>query len=223
MNNTHILTALTAAALTACANAAVVITPSAITFTGTAAETYPDETRLTDGSGLSAVLTLANIGTVTHSSVSTNNAWVTTDPGTAGGDFFAQNGGTTVSFELTLDQTYNITDFVNWAYGFGTVNDNNISSVTFDYGVGNFSSSTGPIAIAEASAAGRSVITSVGGITADRIRINVTDNHYIASGGDGGDRVGLAEIRFIGTAIPEPSTSALIGLGALSLILRRRR
>ena len=33
----------------------------------------------------------------------------------------------------------------------------------------------------------------------------------------------LTEIDFEGTAVPEPSTTALLGLGGLALIMRRRK
>ena len=36
------------------------------------------------------------------------------------------------------------------------------------------------------------------------------------------DYVGLSEIRF-SSAVPEPTTTALLGLGGLALILRRRK
>lgn len=39
----------------------------------------------------------------------------------------------------------------------------------------------------------------------------------------GGDRFGLGEVRFATEAIPEPSSTALIGLAGLGFILRRRR
>jgi hypothetical protein len=35
--------------------------------------------------------------------------------------------------------------------------------------------------------------------------------------------IGLSEIKFEGTLVPEPSSTALLGLGALGLIIRRRR
>ncbi|WP_129589777.1 PEP-CTERM sorting domain-containing protein [Rubritalea profundi] len=37
------------------------------------------------------------------------------------------------------------------------------------------------------------------------------------------DYVGIGEIRFTGSAVPEPTTTALLGLGGLALILRRHR
>jgi hypothetical protein len=50
------------------------------------------------------------------------------------------------------------------------------------------------------------------------IRFNITSNH-----GDSNNFAGLSEVRFDGTAVPEPTTTALLGLGGLALILRRRK
>jgi hypothetical protein len=49
------------------------------------------------------------------------------------------------------------------------------------------------------------------------VKFQITENWGDAS------HVGLAEVQFLGTAIPEPSTTALLGLGGLALILRRRK
>lgn len=38
-----------------------------------------------------------------------------------------------------------------------------------------------------------------------------------------GDAVGLSEVRFVGTVVPEPATMALLGLGGLGLLLGRKR
>ncbi|WP_435893042.1 PEP-CTERM sorting domain-containing protein [Oceaniferula spumae] len=217
-------TAATISMLTS-AHSAVIVGTNSIAFTGTATEetvfSLNLESQIVDGSGLSATPTAANVGSVTHANVANGNAWATIDPTPAGGDYFAETVGTVV-FEIVLDNTYAITDFVHWSYGFGTINDNNISNVTFDYGVGDYASSTGAVALAEASTAGGSVITSIGSITADRIRITVNDNYFVPQG-DGGDRVGIAEVRFIGDVVPEPSSVALLGLGGLALIFRRRK
>ena len=57
---------------------------------------------------------------------------------------------------------------------------------------------------------------AVNGVT----HIRLTD---INNAGDPGDPyVGFSEIRF-GGAVPEPTTTALLGLGGLALILRRRK
>ncbi|MEM6257927.1 MAG: PEP-CTERM sorting domain-containing protein [Planctomycetota bacterium] len=50
------------------------------------------------------------------------------------------------------------------------------------------------------------------------VRIDITSNH-----GAGNQFVGLSEIRFGGTLIPEPSSLALLGLGGLFMCQRRRR
>lgn len=203
------------------ADAAVII-PTTITFTGTGTEFFTNENNLINGSGLSASLTDLNLGTVTHASVSSGNAWVTTDPGGNGSDYFASTTATIV-FEVTFDQTYTVNNFVNWAYNPSALNRNDIRNVTFDYGVGNFTGGTlSNQPLAQASSAGGSVITAVGGFTADRVRITVNDNYFGAGTGAGGDRVGLSEIVFQGTAVPEPSSALLGGLGMLALLRRRR-
>ena len=213
--------------LAASANAAIV-TINSISYTGTAPElggnNLDDENQLINGSGLSAVLTDANLSTVTHGNVvfsSPGNAWVTTDPGGASSDFFASSPGSVV-FDIVFDATYTVDNLASWGYHFGALNGNDMSVITLDYGVGNFTD--GSIAnqtIAQGASAGASVITALGGITADRVRITVTDNYSGTSAG--GDRVGLAEIAFQGTVVPEPSSTALLGLGGLALILRRRK
>lgn len=216
------------------AYAAELVGVTSISYTGTAGEeaalSLNNENQIIDGSGLidltGGALTVDDVinDFVSHENVADGNAWATIDPAPGGGDFFADSVDTVV-FELILDNTYTITDFAHWGYGFGTINDNNIAELTFDYGVGDFASTTGSVAIAETAVTGGSLVTSLGSITADRIRITATDNHFVPVGGDGGDRVGIAEIRFIGdvASVPEPSSAALLGLGGLSLLLRRRK
>jgi hypothetical protein len=53
-------------------------------------------------------------------------------------------------------------------------------------------------------------------VSARYVLFEVTANH-----GDG-SYVGMSEVRFI-SAVPEPTTTALLGLGGLALILRRRK
>ncbi|MFD2157345.1 PEP-CTERM sorting domain-containing protein [Rubritalea tangerina] len=210
------------AALSASSQAAVIIDASNITYTGSqAANVLGPITTITDGSGLSAPLTVANLNTVTHANFSSTNSWATTNPNGTG-DFFLGGGAQgTVTFEITFDNAYTIDTFTTWGYGWNADQGNNASAITIDYGVGNYLSSTNlnlPL-----TTLGNPQTVNLGGITADRVRITVTDNHFGASGG--GDRVGIAEIAFVGdvASIPEPSATALIGLGGLALILRRRK
>lgn len=213
------------------ANAAqAIVGISSITYTGTAPEltgaNLDVEANLINGNGLSEALTVANIDTVTHDNASFSapgNAWVTTDPGGGGSDFFASSPGTVV-FDLVLDATYDIGTFYNWSYDFdeGTGNGNNIKTFTVDYGVGDFTGGTLTDVTFSGTANNVASTADLGGITADRIRITVTDNFFEDHGG--GDRVAAAEFAFVtSAAVPEPSSAALLGLGGLALILRRRK
>ena len=50
---------------------------------------------------------------------------------------------------------------------------------------------------------------------------NVQYVRFVSKATGANDRIGLGEVRF--EAVPEPSTTALLGLGGLALILRRRK
>ncbi|MCB1134036.1 MAG: hypothetical protein KDN05_23155, partial [Verrucomicrobiae bacterium] len=133
--------------LTAPAGASLVNVTS-IAYTGTAPVEsglqLGDANNLINGNGLSAALTEANVSSATHANPSFSapgNAWTTNSPGV---DFFAAPTGTVV-FEIVFDEAYNITDFYNWSYDFDEpyINGNNIRTVSIDYGLGDFASSTG--------------------------------------------------------------------------------
>ena len=77
------------------------------------------------------------------------------------------------------------------------------------------------LAKAGGTAAEPSQIFSLGGVTASYVRMNILDYHY--DEGDG--YVGLSEVQFSAVPIPEPSSMAMFGIGALGLFgySRRRR
>lgn len=226
---TTIASALLSLGVLTSANSAQIITPSSIVYTGTGIEqgglNLDDENNIINGNGLSAIPTILNVDTVTHAAVSfgaPGNVWATDDPAPGGGDYFADSGGAVLSFEIFFDQAYAVTDLVSWGYHFGSLNANDIAAVTLDYGVGDFAGGSTSVAIALGATPGVSVTSPVGSaFVADRLKLTVTDNQFGVIP-NGGDRVGIAELRFIG-AVPEPSTAALLGLGSLALVMVRRK
>lgn len=211
-----------ALALTMAASAhANLVTINSITYTGTAtveSAVLGDAANLVNGNGLSAALSEANINSVTHANPSFSspgNVWTTTAPGGSNSDFFASTSATVV-FEIVFDQAYNLTNFYNWSYDFdeGTRNGNNIRTVSFDYGVGNFASSTGSVQLT--TLPGNNVASNTPlAITADRVRITVLDNYRGVSGFGGGDRVSAAEFAFLG--LPASADPVLVAPASITV------
>ncbi len=200
---------------------------TSVTYTGTNPDSgiagLDNVAALYDGSGLSAPLSIGNIDTVTHVNPifsSPGNAWATNAPGGVN-DFFLSSPGSVI-FEITLDATYDLATFYNWSYDFdeGAGNGNNIKTVTIEYGVGNFTDGTLSGVNFTTTANNIASTASLGGITADQLRVTVTDNFF--GGFGGGDRVAAAEFAFV--TVPEPSTfSLLAGLTGLAFVMLRRR
>lgn len=205
------------------AHAAVLVTPTSIANTSGVSEFFPAANIIND-SGLSGAADITTYTTVTHSSAGAGNAWTTDDVPPAAGDYYAQ-GGTAAIFTLSLGQTYDLTDFVFWGYHFGTPNGNEGREFTLSFstdGGTTFPTSTSvsnPLNTLAVSAA--STLPLGGTFTANAVQLEITDNHFGGTAA-GGDRIGLGEVKFIGDAIPEPST-ALLGSLALLGLLRRRR
>ena len=102
---------------------------------------------------------------------------------------------------LKLAGVHQLSDFVYWGYA-----GNNNEAKTFDL---EFSSDGGatygaPVTVTSAVRANTGQLTlPLGGtFEADTVRITMTDNHRDTPGAAGGDRVGLGEIKFIGTSAP---------------------
>ena len=65
---------------------------------------------------------------------------------------------------------------------------------------------------------------AAGGVTARYVQMTVTDNHVGTAGiTGGGDRVGIGELRFDTSAVPEPTAFCLTTLSLLGLAVVRRR
>jgi len=199
------------------ANAAVVITPAGATTTGGNLSGRPIGNTI-DGSGLTDPGTPGNILDDTHSVNTNSDLWLS-----------ANGNGSGVEFVFDLGGTYTVDSVHLWniSYSSGAVNrglktvdltfstDGGVNYNTLvaaseydDFGNFAMSSTTGP-GVAETK-----TFTAVAGVT--HIKFTDSTNH-------GPAYTGIGEIRFGGDPIPEPSTTALLGLGGLALILRRRK
>ncbi|MFT6793062.1 MAG: hypothetical protein ACJAR1_001052 [Rubritalea sp.] len=205
------------AGLAVTVNAAVVITPTGVTTTGTAIDGNRTMAKTIDGSGMSGV---GDILTQTHAIAS-------------GSDYYLSNTGasniTDVQYDFDLNGVGNVGSFNvgtvylwNYAASNGTEGRGiGETDIFFSTDNGATYSST-PVNVIFAAAANNTPIAAqtisfaaVSGVTDIRF---VSDN----ISGAASNRSAIMEIRF-GEAVPEPSTTALLGLGGLALILRRRR
>lgn len=181
--------------------AAIVVAPTSISYEGSNDDAgiaeIDDPNGLINGAGLSAPPTVANIGSVTHVGPfdsPSDNSWATNDPnGGFGNDFFASGGSQgTVVFELQFDSTYDLQTIYAWSYDFNETkpNANNFKTVTIDYGVGDFFGGTLTNVTFSAPVNNFASSAELGGITADQLRITVTDNWFDGNSTyQGGDRV----------------------------------
>ncbi len=195
-----------------------------------------------NGNGLSGSPTAANYTTITHTTPGFSgvnaSAWVSVDPGSADGDFFAdldaaysrtnRTNPLAGFLSLSLPSAVDLSAVVLWGYNFNAT-DNGANNVrSWDMSFFNFDGTlisnetiSGPAGGMIGGAANTlNFASTVAGVT--RVQMKPTDNYYGVGGTTGGDRIGIAEVRFL-TAVPEPS-SALLGIVALGgLTLRRRR
>ncbi|MES2996084.1 MAG: PEP-CTERM sorting domain-containing protein [Verrucomicrobiota bacterium] len=238
---THIavssIAALALLAVPCVSQAATIIQPNTPT-SNVAADAGSTNAGLVNGIGLSASVTTgtdtATALAATHANGTLSQAYVTNDPGAVDGDYYAQGGAPPV-FTFTLGGTFNdVESILVWNYsqtaGGGVPSRN--GARTFDL---QFFSDAAATTQVGATISGLTLAQSLttpqiaqqvffgAGVNFDGVqsaRMTVTDNYFGMGGGAGGDRVGLAEVRF--SQVPEPSAALLGGLGALALLRRRR-
>lgn len=225
MNKLIFALTFTATALAAQA-ANTLISPTGITYTTSPnQELWGDESTLINGSGLSASPTFANYTTITHAAADPGVAWVTTDPGGYPSDFFA-SGGLPQVFVMDLGGLFSVESIVVWGYHFGSANGNSARGLNLEFstnGGASWSSLLSGLVVNTNNTLGGIGEASFAPVSANFIRASFNDNYFDPGNpGAGGDRLGISEIRFTGTAVPEPS-SALFGLAGLAALVRRRR
>jgi len=181
-----------------------------------------------NGSGLSATPTDANVLSVTHTSATlSDNHYLgnVANTRTDQGDNTIQIVDEVLTFDL--GGKFNVTDIYLWTYERSQASR---GLVSFDIAFSTDGGATYSAAVA-ASTLGITDFQLWGDwtVTTPQQRtfssaltgVDVIQFSNIVNGGDT-SRLGISEIRFGGTAIPEPAASLLGGLGAL-LLLRRRR
>ena len=215
------LAAFAAVAMTGAAQAAAtagIITPTGVTGDSNLSGSYHVNFTI-DGSGLSGGGNSGDILNETHIN------------GDAGGSLTwlsASGNRPTITIDFDLGGTFDV-DSVhlwNWTYNSATdtrgVTSMDISfssngGTTFSNTLQDVAFTPYPLPANTTSATSETqTFAAVNGVT----HIRLTDINNALDPGDA--YVGFSEIRF-GEAVPEPSTSALLGLGGLALILRRRK
>lgn len=127
-------------------------------------------------------------------------------------------GDTPATITVDLGGLFNVTDIDLTTYAFSPFNLGAPDDVTISYSADNVTYGTGTLHIL--TDGGNGPVAHSTGSTGSGVR-------YIRLAFDGdetaGDKWGLTELSIEGTAVPEPSSAALLGLGGLALILRRRK
>lgn len=127
-----------------------------------------------------------------------------------------------------LGGVYTISSFQVWNYNEVAPNGTNltargVNSVSVEYGITAALGSTVPGITNFAQADGLATyagqeFNGFAPFDAQFIKFDINSNH----GGDN-NFYGLSEVQFDGVLVPESSTAALLGCGAIGLLLRRRR
>jgi hypothetical protein len=206
------LGAMALMSLTAVSQAAIVITPTSATSTTTIGAPRDIDSAIS-GLGLDGI---GDILVQTHDGGNSNTHWLSNT--TSETVTFDLGGGTAFDLDTIYLWTYNrperargvrtfdIAFSTDGGSSFGTaVSAASLGLTEFNIGTTNGS---------DRSTVQTRSITKQNGVT----DIQITN---ITNWGDS-SRIAIPEIRF-GDSVPEPTTTALLGLGGLALILRRRK
>lgn len=152
----------------------------------------------------------------------TNGQLYTNDPGGYPSDYFAFAGP--IIFDVDLGSSYLI-DSIAFFNRDSAGNSNAVQTFSAqfatDAGFTNITHTTGNLTALN-TGPGQQDFALGTTATAQYVRVTISDNYYNPGNpGAGGDRTGFNDIQF--NAVPEPSSAALLGLGGLAMIMRRRK
>lgn len=210
MNLKQTLTSLACVSLTTGLSNAAIIIPTVDSVSSEVTFVDRFATNVVDGSGLSAGAdTILGTADDLHGT-GANDGWLTDPLGTNG----------TITFDL--GGVFDVTDLLVWNYNEAGFPGHGMNAVTIRAAGADkvFDITQGGVTLTAGTGTGdiaAQVVNLSGFNGVQYIEISNTTNH-------GDTRSGLAEVRFDGVAtVPEPSSFALLGLGSLAMLRRRRK
>jgi len=149
-----------------------------------------------------------------------NGQLFTNDPGGFPSDYFTV--APAIVLDMNLGSAMSLDSISFWNRGAvnanGTTSFNAVFSTDATFGNGDDSAA---FAFNPVNTGGTQQDFALGSVVANAqyVRVTIDDNDFGV--GLGGDRAAFTEFQF--NQVPEPSSTALLGLGGLALILRRRK
>ena len=214
-------------AVTGTAQAVQFYSISTITSTTSATDVFP-VANLIQGAGVGFD------GTAPHDKIGSgfNGVWATAAPGGFPADYIAIAGMPVLTIDLGQNRT--LSEISVWGYVSSNANGVSVFSLQFATeaeGTGGLGTSISfnPTYFPTNDDVQRQSFGFGQSLSARYIEFTAIDNFFITpgdgSGGEtpGGDRVGLGEIAFASTTVPEPTTTALLALGLLGAGYARKR
>ena len=207
------------AATTLFSHGSSIVTPTAWSNNGGSID-YNFDTTI-DDSGLSSSLATGDAVPAvlpTHESPGDPQAFEN-----VAGRFTSKDAVTTLTFDL--GSSYTLDSLILWngaeVWGGTYYNNRGLDSFTMSF-------SADGVTFTDAMAVDATIVGETTTFDAETFAISNVTAQYVqfsdlVNGAGNTAHTAISELRFTGTVVPEPSSAALLGLGGLALILRRRK